>query len=112
MAKNKSATNSAKQPTLVPQPGGKGALLTGGVPGNKGGGRPPDEFKRRMAELASSDKALAYLEASLNGEHGPEVALRAQQYAAERGYGKVSQAVEHTGKDGASLVVRIIGTAE
>lgn len=62
-----------------------------------------------MAQMASSDSVLAYLEQCLNGKHGPEVALRAQQYAAERGYGKVSQAIEHTGKDGAPLRVEIIG---
>lgn len=62
-----------------------------------------------MAEMASSDLALTYLEACLNGDHGPEVALRAQSYAAERGYGKVSQALEHTGKDGSPIRVEIIG---
>jgi hypothetical protein len=92
----------------VPQPHG-GALNAGGTPGNRGGGRPPDEFKRRMAEMASSDAALSYLEECLTGTHGPEVALRAQQYAADRGYGKPSQPVEHTGKDGEPLRVEIIG---
>lgn len=108
MAKSTENSTGPKKPEKVPQPHG-GALNSGGTPGNKGGGRPPDEFKRRMAAMASSETALDYLEACLNGEHGPEVALRAQQYAAERGYGKVPQALEHTGKDGAPLRVEIIG---
>lgn len=65
-----------------------------------------------MAAMASSDLALSYLEECLTGVHGPKVALRAQQYAAERGYGKVPQGLEHTGKDGDALVVRIIGGTE
>lgn len=56
--------------------------------------------------MASSDAALNYLEDCLNGEHGPEVALRAQQYAAERGYGKVPQGLEHTGEGGGPLVIK------
>lgn len=45
-----SKKSAAKTPDLVPQEHG-GALLSGGVPGNKGGtGRPPDEFKQWLAE--------------------------------------------------------------
>lgn len=43
---SQSASESAK-PALVPQPGGKGALYAGGVPGNRGGGRPPDKVRRK-----------------------------------------------------------------
>ncbi len=32
-------------PTLVPQPGGRGALYSGGKPGNSGGGRPPSALR-------------------------------------------------------------------
>lgn len=37
-------------PTVIPQPHG-GALLSGGVPGNAGGGRPPQALKDFLAEL-------------------------------------------------------------
>lgn len=48
MAKAKSA---AKSPELKAQPHG-GALLAGGLPGNKGGtGRPPNVFKTFLARL-------------------------------------------------------------
>ena len=87
---------------MVPGAGGgrKNGLL---------GGRPPDEFKRRMRELASSDKALAFLEECANGEHGPQFAIKAQEYAAERGYGKEAQDVNVKGK---VLVVRDVGELE
>lgn len=92
MATDESADQTA-EPELVPQPHG-GALLSGGKPGNKGGGRTPDEFKRRMAELASSDAALEYLDECLRGEHGAKAAVSAHKHAAERGYGKVPQGIE------------------
>lgn len=108
MDDDKTADERPEAPALVPQAHG-GALLSGGKPGNRGGGRPPDEFNRRMRELASSEAALAYLEECLTGVHGPKAHASAMAFAAERGYGKVPQALEHTGKDGAPLVVRIIG---
>lgn len=49
MAASKTAGKSAG-PDLVPQPHG-GALLSGGVPGNKGGtGRPPSAIRRELRE--------------------------------------------------------------
>jgi hypothetical protein len=50
----KTAKKTPKLPALIPQPNGKGALLAGGLPGNKGGGRPPDAI-RAMAADASYD---------------------------------------------------------
>jgi len=42
---------AAKRPALVKQKHG-GALLTGGIPGNKGGpGRPPNELRQGIREL-------------------------------------------------------------
>jgi hypothetical protein len=60
-----------EEPKLVPRPDGKGALLTGGVPGNKGGtGRPPNEVRALARELGyrslgAIDKVLAKIEAQL-----------------------------------------------
>lgn len=56
MTARKSAKDSAKHPKLIRQPNGRGALLSGGVPGNKGGGRPPDflkALKQQGAEKAT-----------------------------------------------------------
>ena len=93
MTKQKnSGGNSGRK--LVPQKHG-GALLPGGVPGNKGGtGRPPDEFKGRMAAIASLEAGLEFLEKCVVGEHGPQFAIAAHRYVADRGYGRVSNVVE------------------
>lgn len=45
----KSASETAKV-KLVPRPDGRGALLTGGVPGNAGGGRPPSLVRAALRE--------------------------------------------------------------
>lgn len=96
VAKKKTAGDSAK-PELVEQEHG-GALYAHGVPGNKGGGRPPDEFKAKMRELASSDEALEYLKQCIDGEHGPKAAISAHKHITERGYGKEPSPVEVGGK--------------
>jgi hypothetical protein len=64
---------------LIPQPGGRGALRSGGKPGNSGGkkgrsGRLKERTKRRMLKLAGRtlsqiERDLDLLEAS-NGESG------------------------------------------
>jgi hypothetical protein len=69
-------------------PGKNGGKLQVGNPGNKGGGRPADEFKRTMAEIASSDRALKYLRECVEGKHGPKAAVSAHKHATDRGYGK------------------------
>jgi hypothetical protein len=97
------------KPTLVRQPGGRGALLSGGQLGNKGGGRPRDEFKAKMAALASSDEAYAYLAECLRGDHGPAAFLAAFKLTCERGYGKATTHAEPPGSDG-PCEIRIIRT--
>ena len=44
-------------PVLIPQPNGRGALLSGGVPGHDGSkaGRPKKAFKKFCRELASGE---------------------------------------------------------
>ena len=56
----KTARKSASTPALIPQPNGRGALLSGGMPGNKGGGRTPDAV-RHMALDASIDEVVPKL---------------------------------------------------
>ena len=46
--------------------------------------------------IASSDEALKYLAACVTGVHGPQAALAAQKYAADRGYGMPSQPIDIT----------------
>lgn len=84
---------------------GKGKLYTGGVPGNKGGGRPPDEFKAKMRELASHDEVLEYLASCLRGDQGGTVAVSAHKHISERGYGKVP--LEVSGPEGGPLEIAV-----
>lgn len=77
---------------LVPQP--HGGAIKYGSNGNPGAGRPPDEFKRKMREMASRDDVLAYLDECLRGEHGAKAAISAHRHITERGYGKVPQTIE------------------
>lgn len=92
------------------RPGGRGGRIKTGNPGNKGGGRTPDAFKRLMAEYANTPKALAYLKASLEGEHGPQAAASAREYVTERGYGKVPSVTKIQGDDDAPLTIRVVHT--
>lgn len=79
---------------LVPQE--HGGSIYQGAPKNPvaGPGRPPDEFKHKMREMASRDDVLAYLDECLRGEHGAKAAISAHRHITERGYGKVPQTIE------------------
>ena len=59
------AAPEAERPALTPRPDGRGALLTGGVPGHRGGsGRPPSAVRQAALEGAAVaiPKLLAILE--------------------------------------------------
>lgn len=61
----KSASAAGPRPPLVPQPNGRGALLAGGMPGNRGGtGRPRDEVRQMALDGAAAavPKLVALLE--------------------------------------------------
>ena len=81
--KSRSKSRAAKST----RPGRNGGRLNSGGT-FAGADRPPDDFKRKMAAIASSDEALAYLDDCVKGDHGPQAALAAQRYAADRGYGQ------------------------
>jgi hypothetical protein len=108
-----SAASAAETPTETPDAPlrtpehGNGQLRVGN-PGNKGGGRTPDEFKQRLAELASSDQVLTYLESCLVGAEGPKAHIAALQFAAERGYGRVPQALQLEGNAEKPLVIEVV----
>lgn len=79
--------------TLVRQPHG-GALRIGN-PGNKGGGRPPDQWKAMMRTLASRN-ATARVAKKLLENPDPEdmaVWLGAWKFAGEQGYGRAHQTI-------------------
>jgi hypothetical protein len=90
------------------RPGRNGGTLKVGNPGNKGGtGRPPNEWKAQMERLA--DRARQALEASRvldNTEH--PLYLHAAKWVQENAHGKPAQTLEHTGKDGGAIELRVV----
>ncbi len=113
MAKAKTATKTA----MVTQPGGRGALLAGGMPGNAGGGRPKEILRRRCREEIESRKGIEYVASVMDGTAVEKVPVtvgsgkdarvvlvdvspktRDRLYAYEllmdRGYGKPDQALQ------------------
>jgi hypothetical protein len=83
---------------------GRGQLKVGGV--NPGGGRPKDEFKARMRELASGAETEAALTKILNDSTHPHY-MKALAFAAEHGYGKPTDHVEVSGKDGGPIAMTV-----
>jgi hypothetical protein len=74
-------------PTLVPQPNGRGALLSGGIPGHAGGsGRPPSEV-RKAARLAF-DERLPSLAAIADTAERDSDRIRAIEALGHFGFGK------------------------
>lgn len=66
----KTPTETApKTATRVPKHG-NGALLVGGQPGNKGGGRPPEAFKAMLARLRESPALAQSLEQAIQDHTG------------------------------------------
>jgi hypothetical protein len=96
-AKGKTAAKSAAR---IPQPHG-GALLAGGVVGNKGGtGRPPNEWRERMQNLIHREDVVKNLEdiaSDLRIRSDPQRAklyLDAMKFASEQAYPKESGSLE------------------
>jgi hypothetical protein len=85
MSKKKPAKKAPRDP--VPQPHG-GALVPGAGGGPQpGSGRPPNEFKARCRELASSEHSFAAVERILKNAGHPAF-MAALKWATEQGYTK------------------------
>jgi hypothetical protein len=81
-----------ERPRLRKPRHGGGLLLTGGKPGNRGGGRLPDDFYPWLRRLINDPRVRRrYEEILLHGEH--EVFLRALQAGLDRLYGKAAQPI-------------------
>lgn len=86
---------------------GKGKLKRGGT--NPGAGRPTDEFKALCRQLASRAKTFEVAEKILdNPEIYPSLYTGALKWATEHGYGKPTESIELTGKDGGAVIVRYV----
>ena len=75
------------------QPGKNGGRLRRGNPGNKGGGRLPDEYKAMCRAMVSSPKAQKAVEAILSNPDHPHFASM-WKAVTERGYGKLEQKID------------------
>lgn len=93
MAAPKKNTETNTESRLITPPHGRGKIRTGGNPGNKGGGRPPNEFMMNMRALATLPEVEEYTLRCIRGEFGPKFHIEARKWAADRGYGKASQSI-------------------
>lgn len=94
MPKAREKKTASKTPPGRPFQKGDDPRRGHGLPGRSG--RPPNEFKQKMRELATGAAAEKYLEKCLNGDFGPKFFLAAYSWVAEQGYGKATQFVEQT----------------
>jgi hypothetical protein len=78
-------------PALIPQPNGRGALLSGGKPGNKGGGNIKTGFREGLRGLGP--KAIQKVEKALDGK-SDVIALKAVEVIGKYGYGEPKILVE------------------
>ena len=94
--------------TTMPGANGLGTLNVGGNEGNRfGAGRKPNEFRRRMRELATLAQQQELAETIIrnpNHQHWPF----AVKWSTERGYGPLPKPVEITGPGGGALVIRVV----
>ena len=98
MTHGRNGSKTAKKrarPALIPQPNGRGALLAGGMPGNKGGsGRPPDEFKQ-LCETLTLTAMRQHVQTILTNPDHPHF-MRALEWASAHRYGKPQQHMDVT----------------
>jgi hypothetical protein len=91
---------------LIPQPNGKGALLSGGKPGNKGGtGRPRMELRDRMVGSLAERVRIAE-EIADSPKSAPSDRLRALDFLAKYGLGTTMTETDTEGNDVTVRVVR------
>lgn len=75
-----------EKPELIPQPHG-GALYAGGVPGNRGGGRPPSRI-RGIARKAFGERVRLLAEIADDGEESARDRIRAIDVLGRYGLGQ------------------------
>jgi hypothetical protein len=103
-SKSSAKSSGRKKREPIPQPHG-GAIIPGAGGGPQpGAGRPTDEFKAMCRELVTRDATWKAVQAILKDpEHSHY--MSALKWASEHGYGKPTETVEVTGKDGGPIQV-------
>ncbi len=112
-----SANRAGPRPRTMSSNGG---ALRRGNPGNKGGGRPTNEYRKRMAKLlnrraktkggkrSKTEFAIdKYLGECLDGEHGPSAFFQALDRVSDRAVGKVPNVTQAAGAD-EPLIIRVV----
>lgn len=90
-----SVENPVPNPAAT-MPGRRGGTLKrGGV--NPGSGRPPNEWKRRMEQLADRWAKAAEVQKVLDNPEHPQW-MNAGRFAAEQAHGKPQQSIDVSGK--------------
>lgn len=104
-ASKKTAIKTVRSPRSGAEiPVGAHAKNTGGKKGRSG--RKPDAWKSRLREIVSSDVVLDELEQVLADSRHPAY-VGAIKYATEHGFGKATETVEISGKDGQPVQVQV-----
>lgn len=92
-------------PVLIPRPDGRGALNSGGTPGNKGGtGRPPNEFREWCDDLLNRPASRQQVEGILGNQDHPAYATM-WKAVTDRAYGKPGQSVQVDATQGFAALV-------
>ena len=107
----KGASGETATKTATPSPRSGTALPVGAHPGNTGGkkgrsGRKPDEFKHFMQRLVGRKDVCAALAKVLRNPAHPHF-VPAYKMACEFGYGRATQALEHSGAGGGPVRVHV-----
>jgi len=97
--------NSAESSPSVPS---RYRGLRRGNPGNKGGGRTPDEFRKWCREVLHGPPTVEAVQIVAEQPSHPAF-LGALKWLASYGYGQPTEHHEITGKDGAALQVMMVG---
>ena len=86
---------------LHPEMRGRGPMK-----GAPNAGRPPDEWKAKLRELASRENVLAHIQTVLDAGPDHPFFAKALEYVTEHGYGKATQHIEQTGASTLEVIVR------
>ena len=90
--KNCDGISEPKMPVLIPNPRGNGALLSGGVPGNKGGGNTKKRIRGRLNDIIDRIGIDAVEQVIENGNASER--MKAFDVAAKYGLGEAQQVMK------------------